>query len=118
MAEDSEKRNDGVSEATIRELSKKRVEVSVLKYLLEVDSLAYAQEISDKLFIDPALISFSLKKLVSCGLVEEEKQKADSRIKYYRLLNETAAKQVLDYFEKYNHPKGSGTKASAEFEEV
>jgi predicted transcriptional regulator len=106
MAEESEKRDERVSEATIRELSKKKTDVCVLKYFLEVDKLAYAQEIADKLLMDLSGISFSLNKLVSCDLIEEEKQHADSRVKYFRLLNETAAKQVLEcYKKKISEPK-------------
>jgi predicted transcriptional regulator len=118
LTEEPSKVENRVSESTIREIAKRKMAVRILKYLLEQDEVRYTQEVADDLDIDEASADFYLKKLVCCDFIEADEQKVDSRVKYYRLLNETAAKRVITYFEKHNHPKELRTKALGEPEEV
>jgi DNA-binding MarR family transcriptional regulator len=107
-----------INEATIRELAKKSTNAHVLKYFLEVDDLSYAQEISDAIREDPAKVSFSLFKLSSCGLIIEEEQTADSRVKYFRILDKASAKLVVDRYERMKGREFEVKQGRSEAEEV
>jgi predicted transcriptional regulator len=109
LSEESEKTKQTVSEATIREIAKRKTAVRILKYLLEQDGVRYTQEVADGLGIDEASADFYLKKLVSCDLIEEDKQQVDHRVRYYRILNRSVVEQVLEYFRKKTcEPKPEG----------
>lgn len=118
MAEKSTNQVRDVNEATIRELAKKSTNAQVLEYFLDVDDLSYAQEISDAIREDPAKVGFSLFKLSSCGLVIEEEQTADSRVKYFRILDKSSAKKVVDRYERMKGKEFELKRPSREAEEV
>jgi hypothetical protein len=67
---------------------------------------------------DPAKVSFSLFKLSSCGLIIEEEQVADSRVKYFRILDKASAKRVIDRYEGMKGKEFEVQQGRSEAEEV
>jgi predicted transcriptional regulator len=99
-SEESTKTEIKVSEATIREIAKRKTAVRILKYLLEENEVKYTQEVADDLDIDPASADFYLKKLVCCDLIKEDEQRVDHRVRYYRISNKSAVERALEYYQK------------------